>query len=73
MRISAGFELKTALHDAIVADVDVVRRGCPFCGRKPSKTSPPYVTHVHGECLLIGILQRVDAVVSERAGKRIKL
>jgi hypothetical protein len=62
-----------ALHDAIVADVDYTERGCPACRAKPVPHSPPYVAHVLGECWLMAVLERVDAVLSDHAGERMKL
>ena len=74
MRISAGNKFKMELHDAIMAEVDHKKRGCPACGAKPlAGDLSGYVPHVLGECLLMAVLERVESVVSKHAGKSIKL
>jgi hypothetical protein len=72
MRTTGGYRFKKSLHEAIVRDVDYRNAGCPFCGARPDQCSPPSVPH-YPDCDLMAIIRRVDAVVSQRAGKRIQL
>lgn len=67
-----GWQFTRSVHDAIVADVDYKNKGCPFCRTKSNGRSPPMVPH-KSSCLLLVIIRRVDDVISEYAGKRVKL
>ena len=68
----SGWRFKQVLHNAIVADVDAARKGCPFCGGKAMQVSPPYVDH-KPHCKLMAIVSRVDALMALCHGKRVSL